>query len=91
MTPADRDHARAEVVVVGAGVIGLTTAIELAQRGDAVRVVARDIPGRTSRAAGASWGPYLVEPWADVRRWSLGTLEVLRGLADLPGNGVRLV
>lgn len=89
MRPADQGGTN--VVVVGAGVIGLTTAIELARRGRTVRVVAREIPGTTSRAAGASWGPYLVEPWDDVRRWSLRTLEVLRGLADVPGTGVRLV
>jgi D-amino-acid oxidase len=85
------DHAVANVVVVGAGVIGLTTAIEFARRGHGVRVVARDIPGTTSLAAGASWGPYLVHPWPEVRTWSLTTLEVLRGLADAPGTGVRLV
>lgn len=91
MSPTDHADTHADVVVVGAGVIGLTTAIELAQRGRTVRVVARDIPGTTSRAAGASWGPYLVEPWDDVRRWSLRTLEILRGLAVVPGTGVRLV
>lgn len=88
MRSADNDHA--DVVVVGAGVIGLTTAIECARRGHTVRVVARDIPGTTSRSAGASWGPYLVEPWDDVRRWSLRTLDVLQRLADVPGTGVSL-
>lgn len=86
-----RPDDRAYVLVVGAGVIGLTTAIELAERGRTVRIVASDIPGRTSLAAGASWGPYLVEPWGDVRRWSLRTLDVLRGLAARAGTGVRLV
>ena len=88
MRSADNDHA--DVVVVGAGVIGLTTAIECARRGHTVRVVAHDIPGITSRSAGASWGPYLVEPWDDVRRWSLRTLDVLQRLADVPGTGVSL-
>ncbi|GAB3161045.1 FAD-dependent oxidoreductase [Myceligenerans halotolerans] len=83
------DHA--DVVVLGAGVIGLTTAIELTRRGRTVRVVAHNIPGMTSLAAGASWGPYLVEPWPHVRRWSLYTLDVLRELADVPGTGVRQV
>src|SRR5436309_2871906 len=50
------------VLVLGAGVIGLTTAVTLAEAGHRVTVVADEIPGRTSLAAGASWGPYHVEP-----------------------------
>lgn len=78
------------VVVVGAGVAGLTTAIVLAEAGLAVHVVAEQIPGVTSLAAGAMWGPYLVEPKAKVDEWSRRSLEVFRELAGDPATGVRL-
>jgi D-amino-acid oxidase len=79
------------IAVVGAGVIGLTTAIELLDDGMNVTVHAAEIPGRTSRAAGASWGPYLVEPYDRVRTWSGRTLSVLTGLASVAGSGVAIV
>jgi D-amino-acid oxidase len=79
------------IAVVGAGVIGLTTAIELLDAGMTVTVHAADIPGRTSLAAGASWGPYLVEPYDRVRVWSGHTLSVLTGLARVAGSGVAMV
>ncbi|EFL00957.1 D-amino acid oxidase [Streptomyces sp. SPB78] len=78
------------VVVVGAGVAGLTTAIVLAEAGLPVHVVAEEIPGVTSLAAGAMWGPYLVEPKAKVDEWSRRSLEVFRALAGDPATGVRL-
>lgn len=53
----------ADVVVLGAGVIGLMSAIELAQAGLSVRVVERRIRGReASRAAGGILSP--LQPWA---------------------------
>ncbi|MDT3395795.1 FAD-dependent oxidoreductase [Streptomyces sp. B1866] len=79
------------VVVVGAGVAGLTAAVLLAESGWRVRVVAEEVPGRTSLAAGAMWGPYLVEPKDKVDRWSRHSLEVFRELAGDPATGVRLV
>src|SRR5690349_8361394 len=49
-----RHMSRSEVLVIGAGVIGTTTAIRLVEAGYPVRVVARDRPGdSTSCAAGA--------------------------------------
>jgi D-amino-acid oxidase len=53
-------------------------------------VIAEDIPGGTSLAAGAMWGPYLVEPKDKVDRWSRHSLEVFRSLADDPTTGVRI-
>ena len=79
------------VTVFGAGVTGLTTAVVLAEAGAAVDVVAEEIPGRTSLAAGAMWGPYLVEPKESVDRWSQRSLEVFRDLAADPTTGVRVV
>jgi D-amino-acid oxidase len=86
------ERAAVDVVVVGAGVSGLTCAVCLAEAGlrVAVRAAATD-DGTTSYAAGATWSPYLVESSARVQRWAAGSLAELRGLAAVPGTGVALV
>ncbi|MFC5803302.1 FAD-dependent oxidoreductase [Streptomyces formicae] len=78
------------VVVVGAGVTGLTTAVVLAEAGASVHVIAEQVPGVTSLAAGAMWGPYLVEPKDKVDQWGQRSLEIFRKLAEDPDTGVRL-
>jgi D-amino-acid oxidase len=61
----------ARVTVVGAGVIGLTTADALADAGHDVRVVAAALgPGITSAAAGAIWFPFRSDPPTVVNRWA---------------------
>jgi D-amino-acid oxidase len=80
-----------DVLVVGAGVCGLTTAICLAEAG--VRAVIRTAAPpdeTTSSVAGAIWGPHLVEDSARVTRWALDTLAVLREFAADPATGVRI-
>ena len=60
------------IVVVGAGISGLTCAHALRQRGYRVRVIARELsPETTSDVAAAIWCPYLATPPEDVLRWSL--------------------
>ncbi|MEV5604415.1 FAD-dependent oxidoreductase [Streptomyces sp. NPDC052299] len=78
------------VVVVGAGVAGLTTAVVLAEAGALLHVIAEQVPGVTSLAAGAMWGPYLVEPKDKVDQWGRRSLEIFRQLAEDPSTGVRL-
>jgi D-amino-acid oxidase len=82
-----------DVVVVGGGVIGLTTAVVLAERGARVRVWTREPAERTTSAvAGALWWPYRIEPPAAVRAWALHSLDVYEELAGRPERtGVRLV
>jgi D-amino-acid oxidase len=81
-----------DVAVIGAGVIGLTTAVVLAEAGWDVRVLTSELPaGTTSAAAGAMWGPYLVEPRDRVHAWATYSLRVFTDLAGVPGTGVRLV
>ncbi len=83
---------RGSVAVVGAGAIGLTTAVVLAEAGFGVNVLTKDLPAdTTSAAAGAMWGPYLVEPRDRVQAWAADSLTTLTGLAGMPGTGVRLV
>lgn len=92
MTEPSASDRSTDVVVVGAGVSGLTTAICLAEAGYAVRVWSAEAPDQTtSMAAGAMWGPYLVEPKDKVEQWSLTTLAVLKDLAEIETSGVRLV
>ncbi|MFC7012994.1 FAD-dependent oxidoreductase [Streptomyces viridiviolaceus] len=82
-----------EVVVIGGGVIGLTTAVVLAERGSRVRLWTRDPVERTTSAvAGALWWPYRIEPVASARRWALDSLGVYEELAQRPERtGVRMV
>ncbi|MFE7773602.1 NAD(P)/FAD-dependent oxidoreductase [Streptomyces sp. NPDC057445] len=82
-----------DVIVLGGGVIGLSTALVLAEQGRRVRVWTRD-PARatTSAVAGALWWPYRIEPEAPVGAWSLTSLRVYEQLAlRPPETGVRMV
>jgi D-amino-acid oxidase len=79
------------IVVVGAGVIGLTTAVRLAELGHQVDVVTAEPPrATTSAVAGALWGPWLAEPRDRVLPWAAHTLKMLRELAGLSSSGVRV-
>jgi D-amino-acid oxidase len=70
-----------DVTVIGAGVIGLTTAICLAEAGARVAVHAAEPPaGTTSIAAGALWGPHLVGSDERVAGWAEVTLAKFREL-----------
>jgi D-amino-acid oxidase len=82
-----------EIVVAGGGVVGLTTAVALAERGRRVRVWTRDpAEATTSAVAGALWWPYRIEPVALARAWALRSLEVYEELAARSGSsGVRMV
>ncbi|MFD3436593.1 FAD-dependent oxidoreductase [Streptomyces sp. NPDC058685] len=82
-----------DVVVVGSGVIGLTTAVVLAESGRRVRLWTRDAAEvTTSAVAGALWWPYRIEPAERVGGWATATLRVYRELAGRPEEtGVRLV
>jgi D-amino-acid oxidase len=83
-----------DVLVIGAGVIGLTTAVCLAEAGARVAVHAAEPPARTTSAvAGAIWGPHLVGRDDRVRRWGLETRDRLYELAEAgpQETGVRLL
>jgi D-amino-acid oxidase len=64
-----------DVLVIGAGVIGLTTATCLAEAGVSVAIATAEAPRlTTSVAAGAIWGPHLVGMDDRVSRWGDVTL-----------------
>lgn len=79
-----------QLVVVGAGVSGLTSAVSLAEAGWPVRVWAAAPPRRTTSAvAGAVWAP--PRPASDkTLEWSERSLQVFRALAEDPRTGVRM-
>jgi len=80
-----------DVLVIGAGVIGLTTAVCLAEAGVRTRVMSTDLPRQTTSAmAGAMWGPAFAEPAEQVLRWSRLSLTEFTALAHDPATGVRL-
>lgn len=80
-----------QALVVGAGIVGLTSAVVLAESGYAVTVLSADpIEATTSAVAGALWGPWIVEPRHRVLGWAEQTLLQLRELAGHSRTGVRM-
>jgi D-amino-acid oxidase len=83
--------ARPDVLIIGAGVSGLTTAVCLAESGVAVRIRAERRPEHTtSAAAGAIWDP-IYASHEHILRWSDRTYRVLTELAADRDCGVRMV
>jgi D-amino-acid oxidase len=81
-----------QVVVIGAGVSGLTSAVCLAEAGWPVRVWAAVLPQQTtSVVAGAVWAPPRPgERAAQTLAWTEHSLRVFRELAEDPATGVRM-
>jgi D-amino-acid oxidase len=80
-------------IVVGAGVIGLSCAVRLAESGHQVDVVARDLPlESTSSVAAALWYPYRAYPFERVTGWAQTTYAELARIAEThPKAGVAAV
>lgn len=81
------------VIVVGAGVIGLSCAVRLAEAGHRVDVLARDLPLETTSAvAAALWYPYRAYPFERVTGWARTAYTEFLRLADTsPNCGVATV
>jgi D-amino-acid oxidase len=81
--------ARADAVVAGCGVIGLTAAICLREAGVDAGIVAAELPpGTTSSVAAALWYPYIAYPEDRVLSWSSRTFEVFEELSSTAESGV---
>jgi D-amino-acid oxidase len=79
-----------EVVVIGAGVSGLTSALALLRAGLTVTIYAAEHPLRaTSAAAGALWGVHLVGSDDRIDAWAAQTLGYFREVAADPRSGVQ--
>src|SRR4051794_14216216 len=81
------------VIVVGAGVVGLSCAVRLLEAGLRVDVVARDLPLETTSAvAAALWYPYRALPQDRVTAWARTSYGVFDALSDTdPECGVRML
>ena len=80
------------MIVLGAGVVGLTTAVSLLEAGCDVQVVAdATVEGTTSYIAAGVWFPTHVGPPGKVAGWGRRTFEVLAGQArdSVPGVVMR--
>jgi D-amino-acid oxidase len=85
------DHSAQDVVVIGAGVIGLTTAIRLQESGRHVTIVAAEPPEHTtSIVAAAMWYPYIAYPVERVAGWGQRSYEVFAAQAADDSCGVDL-
>jgi D-amino-acid oxidase len=82
---------RPEAVVIGAGVIGLTTGICLAEAGLRTRIVTAEPPERsTSYAAGAICGPVFDLPAGSIGGWERTGFDEFTALAGDDDTGVRV-
>ena len=86
------------IIVVGAGVVGLSCAVRLLEAGHRVDVVARDLPRETTSAvAAAIWYPYRALRQDRVTAWAAASYAVFAALAapekygGSPEVGVRMV
>ncbi len=80
------------VIVVGAGVVGLSCAARLLADGHRVDVIARDLPRETTSAvAAALWYPYRALPLDRVLGWSRTSFDAFARLAaETPESGVTM-
>ncbi|KAJ3259005.1 hypothetical protein HK103_003146 [Boothiomyces macroporosus] len=78
-----------EIVVLGAGVIGLTTALYLQSKGHSVTIISKSFPDKladdyyTSPKAGAHWRSVASDTDYRLQTWDKQTLEVLLKLHAL--------
>jgi len=78
---------RRRVLVLGSGIIGLTTAIRLAERGHKVLIWSKDrSPNLTSDGSGGYWMPFHIEPEELVNEWSIEALRVFRNQSKQYGK-----
>jgi D-amino-acid oxidase len=80
------------VIIAGAGVVGLSCAVQLLGEGHRVDVIARDLPRETTSAvAAALWYPYRALPFDRVLGWSRVSYDTFAKLAaDAPESGVTM-
>jgi len=79
------------IVVVGAGVLGLSCALRLLEAGHRVDVLARDLPlETTSCVAAAIWYPYLALPQDKVTTWGRAAYAEFARLSELGADGVTM-
>lgn len=79
----------ARVIVVGAGVSGLSSAYALLEAGHQVEVIASNFtPRTTSDVAAALWWPFHAEPVEKVMKWCMTSFGRFAKLAEDDASGV---
>ena len=79
---------RNEILVLGAGVSGLTSGILLLREGYPVTIWAKDLPpDTTSNKAAALWQPFLSGPVEKVPGWSRESLDIYKKESGNPETG----
>ena len=64
------------VTVIGSGIVGLTTAIKLQEKGFKVTIVAKERYNKTlSSKVGAIWFPFEIQPKEHANRWAMLAYE----------------
>ncbi len=82
-----------EILILGAGVSGLSCGILLLKKGYKVVIWAKDLPPNiTSNTAAAYWFPYLSKPEDKVAKWARFTLDYAKKeLINDPKSGCRIL
>lgn len=79
--------AQKKALVIGAGVIGLTTAVRLAEHGYKTEIWTKEPPEETTSAtAAAFWEPFLVKPEDKAAEWGKVSFEEFRKLSEEYGE-----
>lgn len=82
------------IAVIGAGIIGLTTAIELLEAGyKNLTIYTKEQPPykTNSDIAGAIWRPWKAYPEAEFEQWCLASLEKFKELSEIPASGIKYI
>lgn len=80
-----------KIAVIGRGVCGLSSAIQLADKGYSVDIFSKDEPSKTtSMSAGAYWWQHKAYPKERVLKWSKVSYEEFKILAKTPESGISM-
>lgn len=78
-----------DILIIGCGVSGLTTGLNLLQEGHSVHIWAKDLPPyTTSNIAAAIWYPYKAHPADKVTAWGKKAFQTFKSMQEIDGCGV---
>lgn len=77
------------IAVIGQGIIGLTCAIRLLEKGYSIEVFSKEpFADTTSMAAGAFWWPHRAYPEKRVSKWAKETYDEYGNIQSIPETGI---